>query len=357
MLRARRRAGGFTLIELLVVIAIIGVLIGLLLPAVQKVREAANRMVCQNNLKQLALGLHNYHDTNLNFPRGAIKVGPPLYTHGWVAWTLPFVEEDNRYKQMLSWPGFTYTSPNTGIVYRWNFIEGAQTWRLDTAPHYGGDTIFTSSIKTLVCPSSELGGLSPDAGNWTRIPAIKANSHGALHYRGNGGTPIVTVGGTPTSTLIPGRSTSATNILYRGYTTNGVICPEVPVRIPEITDGTSNTLLLGETSSAVNAARTGLSNWGWIQPWTWGSYNYNDYAASATEGGFLMIDHKYVNRAINYKGVYLPNETPFTSNHTGGANFAMSDGSVRFYRDTMSLTTLQSLASRNGGDIPGTDAN
>src|SRR5436189_1835578 len=106
---ATRRRGAFSLIELLVVIAIIAALIGLLLPAVQKVREAANRMSCQNNLKQLALGLHNYHDVNLKFPQGAVKVGPPLYCHGWVAWTLPFIEEDNRYKQMLSWTSPAYT--------------------------------------------------------------------------------------------------------------------------------------------------------------------------------------------------------------------------------------------------------
>src|SRR5882672_1629590 len=208
MFRAPRR--GFTLIELLVVIAIIGVLIGLLLPAVQKVREAANRMACSNNLKQLGLGLHNYHDTNLKFPTGAVNVGPPLYCHGWAAWTLPFIEEDNRYKQMMAWAGFTYTSALTGIVYRWNFIEGAQTWRIDTAPHYGADPIF-GTIKTLVCPSSELGGLSPDAGNWSATPAIKANVQGALHYRANGGAD--TVG------FVQGKSTSATNTLYRGYTT------------------------------------------------------------------------------------------------------------------------------------------
>ncbi len=337
---AQRARSAFTLIELLVVIAIIAVLIGLLLPAVQKVREAANRMSCQNNLKQIGLALHNYHDTNNRFPTGAIRHGPPLYTFGWAAWLFPYFEQDNRYKAMLAFPGFRYTSALTRTVYNFNFIEGAQTWRLKAAPHYGASELFTNPVQVYVCPSSELGRQSPDAG-YAGHADINANNQAALHYRANGGAP--TVG------FVAGKSPNATNQLYRGYTTSGVIYPESKVTIPTITDGSSNTLLVGETSSTIGATRRGVSPWGYIQPWTWGSYNYNDY--SAVEGGYLMIDHKYVQYPINYKGVYLPNQTPYTSNHPGGVNFVYCDGSVRFLSTTTSLTILQALATRAGGEV------
>jgi prepilin-type processing-associated H-X9-DG protein len=323
-----------------VVIAIIAVLIGLLVPAVQKVREAANRMSCTNNLKQLGLALHNYHDTYNQFPHGAIRHGQPLYTFGWAAKILPYFEQDNRHRAMLAFPSFRITSLSNPAGYTFNFIEGAQPWRVKVAPHYGDSPLFTDPIAVLICPSSELGKQSPDAG-WAGHAEINANNQAALHYRANGGSP--TLG------FVAGRSPNATNQLYRGYTTSGVIYPESKVTITGITDGSSNTLLLGETSSALGATRTGMSNWGFIQPWTWGSYNYNDY--SAVEGGYLMVDHKYVQYPINYKGVYLPNQTPYTSNHPGGANFVFSDGSVRFLTSTTSLVTLQALATRNGNEV------
>jgi prepilin-type N-terminal cleavage/methylation domain-containing protein/prepilin-type processing-associated H-X9-DG protein len=322
----RTKRPGFTLIELLVVIAIIAILIGLLLPAVQKVREAAARVKCQNNLHQLGLALANYHDVTGHFPSGAEKTGP-LYLIGWTAYVFPYFEQDNRLKAIEA------LGPN--------FLNRRMPWRLKLPPDYGADPLFTTPIAVFACPSSELGSLSPDAG-YPNNAEVNANNQAALHYRGNGGSQ--TLG------FVAGRSTDPTLRLYRGYTTSGVIYPESRVRMTDITDGSSNTLLLGETSSALNWPTGGISPWGRIQPWTWGFYNYDLY--SPTEGGYLMIDHKYVQYPIGYTGVFLPNNTPYKSNHSGGgANFVFCDGSVHYLPNSTPLNVLQALATRNGGEV------
>src|SRR5437867_713818 len=139
----------FTLIELLVVIAIIAILIALLVPAVQKVREAAARTQCGNNLHQLGVALHGYHDTYKKLPTGGDRRSGVRYVIGWTGLVMPFFEENNRRAQIDA------LTPNALLV--------VMPWRLLAPPHYGDSPLYTAPIPIFVCPASELGSLSPDA--------------------------------------------------------------------------------------------------------------------------------------------------------------------------------------------------
>jgi prepilin-type processing-associated H-X9-DG protein len=309
-----RRAAAFTLLELLVVVTIAAIMVGLLLPAIQRVREAAARSKCKNHLKQLGTALHAYHDTYGFFPSGAERGVQNTFAIGWAGRILQFVEEENRYR------GIDRIVPSA--------LKRVMPWRFKDAPHYGDNQLYTDPVRVFVCPASELGAVSPD------VIAVDAQMfapfQGALHYRANAG--------------------SATQIRDSmrpefDYTTSGVIFPESHVRMTDIVDGVSNTLLLGECSSA-NGWAPGSRNAGGIQPWTWG------YFKLPSQDGYLMIDHKMLAYPIGYSGDFLPNSTPYRSAHAGrGANMLLADGSVRYLTATTDLTLLQSLATRAGGEV------
>jgi prepilin-type N-terminal cleavage/methylation domain-containing protein/prepilin-type processing-associated H-X9-DG protein len=307
---------GFTLIELLVVIAIIAVLIALLLPAVQQAREAARMTQCRNNLKQLGLAFHNYHDTYLSFTPGGLPVSG--YRMGWVPRVFPFLEQDNRNTRMETFAA----SPMMTIM----------PWRFETAPHNGSDYVFTDAVPALACPSSPLGNKSPDIDAFACCPFIVDQS--ALHYRG--------IGGSIDADFVDGSNTT------RSYTTSGVIYPGSKTRMGDIVDGTSNTLLLGEISDSQGWPIGSRTGWGGINPWTWGYYYYGDGV------GYLMIDHKYIQWPVGYKGAFLTNATPLKSAHAGGgANVLLGDGSVRFVTESIDLDILKFLATRKGGEVIG----
>jgi prepilin-type N-terminal cleavage/methylation domain-containing protein/prepilin-type processing-associated H-X9-DG protein len=308
---------GFTLIELLVVIGIIGVLIALMLPAVQKVREAANRMSCLNNLKQIALATHNFHDTHQKFPAGArlpVYVGsrPTGGTNLWVE-LLPYFEQDNLHN-------------------KWDYYDN----RNNVA---GEENAITAQvIKLLICPSDPLPADVVE-NSAARTPPWSWGFYGMSSYGGNAGTRSAPFGDPPA---------------FPGISRDGIFFIGSCVRLTDVTDGTSNTFLFGERfhrdpeydlrqpvviPGIAPIAQVG--KWGWVA------------------GAGVMANVTLHSAApINYRmpsggeALALNNRiAAFGSGHPGGANFAFADGSVRFVTERIPLPTLQALSTRAGGEV------
>jgi prepilin-type N-terminal cleavage/methylation domain-containing protein/prepilin-type processing-associated H-X9-DG protein len=300
----RRKA--FTLIELLVVIAIIAVLIGLLLPAVQKVREAANRMSCTNNLKQIALAAHNYHDTNSRFPPGYRRAAPIGTVY---VWLLPYYEQDNLGRQ-------------------WDFINNNN----NLGPASSGKPA-AQVVKTLVCPSDKLPNPALDT------EASTGRQYGLTSYGGNAGTRSY--------------RDSAGLLLRDGvivYGSSGnANYPDLWIKIADITDGTSNTLMFGERSHFDPVYETPTASGGCgslFQGWGWWAFRA---PGDVTLSSLVSINYKITAPCTTVKADERVNA--FGSQHAGGANFAMADGSVRFMSDSVPLITLRALSTRAGGEV------
>jgi prepilin-type N-terminal cleavage/methylation domain-containing protein/prepilin-type processing-associated H-X9-DG protein len=302
----RRRA--FTLIELLVVIAIIAILIGLLLPAVQKVREAAARAKCSNNLKQLGIALHAYHDVNGTFPKCPPNASNP--SMGWNSFVLPYVEQAAIFQQMVPTQG-TYTAGA-------NRNQGA------------------NRIATFLCPS-----YGEERSGSTIDNAARANAF-TTHYVGNMG-PVGTnpATGQPYQANSGGQGYLACEGILPYHTSQTSSAPAQPggVTMTGITDGTSNTLLVFEVAWS-GLERSPGSLRAWPRGCQWGS----DCTA--------MKNVTNAMRTVKYNGGGNFNDVSMGSNHTGGCNVAFGDGSIRFLRDTVDLNTvLKPLASRAGGEV------
>src|SRR5437899_3011675 len=240
-----RRRRGFTLIELLVVIAIIGVLVGLLLPAVQKVREAANRMKCQNNLKQLGLAMHSYHDSQGNFPRGNLSAWGN--DHGsWMFVTLPYMEQDNLYKAV------------TAVVGPGNVAYSDTAWSMQFAVTA---KILPAKLPYARCPSESYDIANPAYSNYVGSQGPQCND-GSCSPRAD---PFEVncngvVGGStnPPAALNPLTWPGYAPSAFHGTTSDASLCRGMMCRgtnpdggplinIAAVTDGTSNTIMLGET--------------------------------------------------------------------------------------------------------------
>lgn len=330
-MRLRNRPRGFTLIELLVVIAIIAVLIALLLPAVQQAREAARRTQCKNNLKQLGLALHNYHDVHNSFPPSMIFQTPALTARGnranraggwaWSAMILPFMEQSNLHSRINF--GLPMSDPiNLPVI--------------------------SARMPYALCPTSN----SPD---YIKLAPASA-----------GADPLRNPGFAPTNYV--GCSGSFVQSAYYDQPEgrkNGIMIEDSRMGIGKITDGTSNTIMVGEAVFYGNGEVQGGSPSGafYWDPNLYGRIQYAVQTADCPEcivrnGEIRMNPPKLTSNDLTRRNA-------FGSQHVGGAHFLLADGSARFISESLNHTAIpwsanvnlvtlgiwQRLCGRNDGQV------
>jgi prepilin-type N-terminal cleavage/methylation domain-containing protein/prepilin-type processing-associated H-X9-DG protein len=304
MSRSRLRTG-FTLIELLVVIAIIGVLVGLLLPAVQKVRAQASLAQCSNNLRQIGLALHNYHDTCGSFPPGYVSTSVPVFDYdglgvptvdkgpgwGWAAYLLDRLEQDNLKRS------------------------------IDFTSSICGQAAAAKVVPTYLCPADDAPSTFEVEGYRGFVIAVVAHAN----YVGVHG------------------STEPTDATDNG---DGIFFNNSKIRIADITDGTSNTIAVSERASNLALASwTGSVPNGLVA-------NLSGVPGSEAGGSPLFC--------VGHTGTVPEGQNPnnnlgyvddFTSRHTGGLNCLFADGSVHFISNNIDIPTWVALATRAGGEV------
>ncbi|MDB5347222.1 MAG: hypothetical protein JWP89_5599 [Schlesneria sp.] len=313
----RLRKHGFTLIELLVVIAIIAVLVALLLPAVQQAREAARRTQCKNNMRQLGLAAHNYHDTYNIVPPGCVAyISPPAYgtyaAHGTGVFILPFIEQGNLYS-------------------RYDFNKGFD--------HNDNQFVVNTQIPAYQCPSTPGGGRTMASNN------AFASSFGGLPAQ-NGSNTVATSDYNGMRWVYDVNATKNTGLMSHIWVLPYSISETS--RFADCTDGLSNTILYHEMAGRPTAYRNGkpagTSTWVqalWSAPWSFstGIDIYTSSPDGTTQGGPCIIN--------------CTNEWQPYSFHTGGVQITLADGSGRFLSQNISGKVFWALCGRADGQVVG----
>ncbi|EAQ80873.1 DUF1559 domain-containing protein [Blastopirellula marina] len=303
---AYRHRRGFTLVELLVVIAIIGVLIALLLPAVQQAREAARRMSCSNNLKQIGLSLHNYHDTYLRLP-------PGIVTSNQLAWgtmLLPFIEQSNLF-DALSTAG-AFDEP-------WEDITEVTTTGVGGRP-----PLAQTPLTAYLCPSDPGGDLNKKLGGTDGIYFAKSNYVGifSAYYNSTDATATNGSGGSDRPAVFTDNSET---------------------RFRDITDGLSNTIIVAERCSKGGPTAS-----------LWIGY-HNDFGGSISGGISQFQVRLRMERSSNDTDYVINGSTTYnpSSLHAGGAQFLRGDASVVFLPETIPLRVQAALGTMDGDEVIG----
>jgi prepilin-type N-terminal cleavage/methylation domain-containing protein/prepilin-type processing-associated H-X9-DG protein len=301
--------GAFTLIELLVVIAIIAILIGLLLPAVQKVREAAARTQCQNNLKQVGLAYHAYADANSS-EFAPSRISDPAKTVGWGIFLLPYIEQGPLYQRYNFNAPFFFSNPAFGI---------------------DNQAVANTVIKLYVCPATPARtGPYTYTFNFPPYPSFTWQAAAADY------TPIASVN----TALAAAYSLPTTSL-------TGALTPDQRTPILAITDGTSNTILLAEIAGRNKLYRAGRDTGTTLSGFIGGQGGWADATSS---GSALYGSDASGNTSPGACGINCSNDYGFYSFHSNGANLLMADGAVRFATTNIDIRILAALVTRANGE-------
>ncbi|MCA9210072.1 MAG: DUF1559 domain-containing protein [Planctomycetales bacterium] len=329
---------GFTLVELLVVIAIIGVLVAMLLPAVQAAREAARRSDCSNKLKQFGLALQNFHDTYKNFPPG--MTDDDTDNLGWGTYILPFIEQGNLYDQMST--VVTTSTPNAGMPSPVMIVKGGthsnidswtvsspQPWQVN---HTMQQTYTKQVLPAYLCPSNP-------------IPDRDEDGYGASHYVGNAGNELLALASWGCGS--PNATSQQNGVLMNDNHNQNTMA----LNMAAVTDGTSNTLLVGEIGRSDN-----------VNPSIIDGNNFPLWAGGNVDGG---CNGRYAGSHVRYADTLFTinkltpagitsdgsSDLSFGSYHPGGAQFVFVDGSTHFIPETVDSLIYRYLGGRNDGNV------